>query len=76
MSNHTVNVTYISPFNGNTVRSVEVSSDRVYMNTIGDVVFRYNDFYPACQVIEVELVDQDRLDAKRNYFEQYGTACE
>ena len=70
------NVTYVSPFNGRKVRSLEVSADSIYMADSGEVVYRFNDFYPACEVLEVEEVSQAHLDAKAAYFKKYGTARE
>tara|TARA_Y100000389_G_C17370740_1_gene468891 strand:+ start:550 stop:777 length:228 start_codon:yes stop_codon:yes gene_type:complete len=75
MKNPTVNVTYISP-TGRKMRSIEVPADRVYMDDSGEVLYRFNKIYPACEVIEVELVPQSSIDAKRGYFERFGTACE
>jgi hypothetical protein len=58
------NVTYVCPWNGRTVRAVEVSADRIYMADSGEMVFRYNHHYTACEVVEVEEVSQDYLAAK------------
>jgi hypothetical protein len=69
-------VTYVCPWSGRTVRELEVSADRIYQNDSGEMVFRYNDFYPACEVITACEVPQSRLDAKASYFERYGTANE
>ena len=70
------NVTYVSPFNGRKMRSIEVPADSIYMADSGEIVYRYNDFYPACEVIEVEEVSQELLDAKLAYFTKHGTANE
>ena len=70
------NVTYVCPWNGRNMRSIEVPADSIYMADSGEVVYRFNDFYPACEVIEVEEVSQDYLAAKMMYFNKYGTACE
>ena len=71
-----VDVTYVQPWNGRKCTSVEVSADRVYLSDSGEMVFRYNDYYNACPVVEVVPVPQSRLDAKAAYFARYGTACE
>ena len=71
-----LNVTYVCPWNGREVRSLEVDNSRVYMGDSGEMVFAFNSFYPACEVVKVEPVAQSTLDAKRRYFEQYGTANE
>ena len=69
-------VTYIEPWTGREVTSIEVSADRVYLSDSGEMVFHYNDFHNACQVVSAVEVPQDRLDAKAAYFKRYGTACE
>ena len=69
-------VTYVCPFSGREVTSIEVSADRIYQNDSGEMVYHYNDFYPACEVVTACEVPQDRLDAKMAYFKRYGTACE
>ena len=69
-------VTYIEPWTGREVTSIEVSADRIYQNDSGEMVFRYNDHYNACEVVTACEVPQDRLDAKAAYFKRYGTACE
>jgi len=40
------------------------------------MVYHYNDFYPACEVVTACEVPQSRLDAKAAYFAKYGTANE
>ena len=69
-------VTYIEPWTGREVTSIEVSADRIYQNDSGEMVFRYNDHYNACEVVTACEVPQDRLDAKLAYFKRYGTAGE
>jgi hypothetical protein len=69
-------VTYISPFNGREVTEVEVSSEFLVQNESGEVVFRMNDYHPACEVVKTVEVSQARLDAKAAYFKRFGTACE
>ena len=76
MTNKQFDVTYVCPWSGREVTSVEVSADRLYQNDSGEMVFRYNDHYNACEVVTACEVSQDRLDAKASYFKQYGTACE
>jgi len=69
-------VTYIEPWTGREVTSMEVSADRIYQNDSGEMVFRYNDYHNACEVVTACEVPQSRLDAKAAYFKRYGTACE
>tara|TARA_B100002019_G_scaffold279379_1_gene281223 strand:+ start:513 stop:770 length:258 start_codon:yes stop_codon:yes gene_type:complete len=69
-------VTYVCPWSGREVTSIEVSANRIYQNDSGEMVFHYNDFYPACEVVTACEVPQSRLDAKMAYFKRYGTACE
>ena len=69
-------VTYVCPWSGREVTSVEVSANRIYQNDSGEMVFHYNDFYPACEVVTACEVPQSRLDAKAAYFSRFGTACE
>ena len=76
MTTKQFDVTYINPWNGREVTSVEVSADRIYQNDSGEMVFRYNDFYPDCEVITACEVPQSRLDAKASYFAKWGTASE
>ena len=70
------NVKFICPWNGRQMRSMEVSESSIYMAESGEIVYRYNDHYNACEVVEVEEVSQAHLDAKAAYFKKYGTACE
>lgn len=76
MTNKQFDVTYVCPFNGREVTSIEVSADRIYQNDSGEMVYHYNDFYPACEVVTACEVPQDRIDAKMAYFNRYGTAGE
>jgi len=76
MTTKQFDVTYICPWNGREVTSREVPAESIYQNDSGEMVYRYNDFYPACEVITACEVPQSRLDAKRAYFDKYGTACE
>ena len=69
-------VTYVCPFSGREVTAVEVPADFINQNDSGEMVYHYNDFYPACEVVTVCEVPQDRLDAKMAYFKRYGTANE
>jgi hypothetical protein len=69
-------VTYVSPFNGREVTSREVPANSIYQNDSGEMVYRYNNFYPACEVITACEVPQSRLDAQLAYFTKYGTANE
>tara|TARA_Y100000592_G_scaffold48504_1_gene76815 strand:- start:486 stop:743 length:258 start_codon:yes stop_codon:yes gene_type:complete len=69
-------VTYICPWNGREMTSIEASADRLYQNDSGEMVFRYNDHYNACEVVTAVEVPQSRLDAKAAYFKRFGTACE
>ena len=69
-------VTFIQPWNGRTCTSMEVSADRIYQNDSGEMVYRYNDHYNACEVVTACEVPQSRLDAQAAYFNKYGTACE
>ena len=69
-------VTYVCPWNGRTMTSVEVPADRLYQNDSGEMVFRYNHHYTACEVVTACEVPKSRLDAKAAYFTKYGTACE
>jgi len=69
-------VTYVCPFSGREVTAVEVPANSIYQNDSGEMAYRYNDFYPACEVITACEVPQSRLDAKASYFAKYGTANE
>ena len=69
-------VTYIEPWSGREVTSIEASADQLYQNDSGEMVFRYNDYHNACEVVTVCEVPQSRLDAQAAYFKKYGTACE
>jgi hypothetical protein len=69
-------VTYIEPWSGREVTSIEVSANRIRQNDSGEMVFSYNDHHNACEVVKVVEVPQSRLDAKMAYFKRFGTACE
>ncbi len=69
-------VTYICPWNGREVTSLEVPAESIWQDVCGEMVYRYNDSYPNCPIITACEVPQSRLDAKRAYFNKYGTACE
>tara|TARA_B100002019_G_scaffold172506_1_gene149111 strand:+ start:193 stop:450 length:258 start_codon:yes stop_codon:yes gene_type:complete len=69
-------VTYICPWNDREVTEIEVSANRIYQNDSGEMVFRYNDHYNACEVVTACEVPQSRLDAKAAYFARFGTANE
>lgn len=69
-------VTYIEPWTGREVTSMEVSADRISQNDSGEMIYCYNHHYPACEVVSVVEVPQDQLDAKMAYFKRFGTACE
>jgi|TARA_R100000084_G_C4563136_1_gene105578 hypothetical protein len=68
------NVTYVQP-NGMVFKSMEVPASRLFQNDSGETRYRFNDRFDY-EVISVEEVSQDYLDAKRAYFNKYGTACE
>ena len=70
------NVTYICPWSGREVTSIEVSADRLSQNSSGETIYCYNHHYPACEVVSLVEITQSELDAKRAYFERFGTACE
>ena len=69
-------VTYVCPWSGREVTSVDVFAEDIYQNDSGEMVFRYNDHYNACEVVTACEVPQSRIDAKMAYFKQFGTACE
>ena len=70
------NVTYIQPWDGREVTSMEVSANRISQNHSGETIYCYNHHYPACEVVSVVEIPQSRLDAKMAYFKRFGTACE
>jgi hypothetical protein len=76
MTNKQFDVTFIQPWNGRPCKAVEVSADSIYLGDSGEMVFRYNHHYTACEVITACEVPQSRLDAKAAYFKRFGTACE
>ena len=67
-------VSYTHPSLGKML-SREVPASRLYQNDSGELLYKFNDF-THCEVESVEEVSQDYLDAKRSYFNKYGTACE
>ncbi len=69
-------VTYICPWNGREVTDLQVDADRITQNDSGEMVFRYNHHYTACEVVTTREIPQDYLDAKAAYFKRFGTACE
>ena len=69
-----LNVTYVLD-NGSKQRSVEVPASRMYTNENGDLMYKFNNVRHY-KVVNVEEVSQAHLDAKRAYFNTYGTACE
>ena len=69
-------VTFIAPWNGREMRSMEVSANRIYQHDSGEMVYRYNDRYNACEVVTACEVPQPRIDAQAAYFNKYGRACE
>ena len=69
-------VTFIQPWNGKTCTAVEAFADQLYMSDSGEMVYRYNHHYDACEVVTAVEGSQDRLDAKAAYFKRFGTACE
>ena len=69
-------VTYVCPHSGREVTIREVPASSIYQNDSGEMVYRYNNFYPACEVITACEVPQSRLDAQLAYFKRYGTANE
>ena len=66
-------VTYVDPETGRNVTNPEVDEDRISQNDSGELVYFYNKFHPACEVISTKVVDPSYLAAKIAYFEQWGT---
>jgi hypothetical protein len=67
------NVTIVNPFRNSNETHMTVSADRIDFDAN---TFRYNDHYPACEIVAIEEVPQAKLDAMAAYFNRYGTACE
>ena len=68
-------VVAISPVNNRETTFRSVPAEYINISTDG-ITFEFNNFYPAVPVISMVEVSQDLVDAKRAYFDKYGTACE
>lgn len=68
------NVTYVLD-NGFKQRSMEVPASSMYTNENGVQMYKFNNMHHY-EVVNVEEVSQSLLEAKRRYFNAYGTACE
>jgi len=68
------NVTYVLD-NGFKQRCMEVPASSMYTNENGVQMYKFNNMHHY-EVVNVEEVSQSLLEAKRSYFNAYGTACE
>jgi hypothetical protein len=63
------NVTILNPTTGRRERNLNVPAAQINFekNT-----FRFNDFFPACEILKLETISDEERAAENKYFAEYG----
>ena len=63
-------------FKATYIRDNKTETAECFAEQIEGGVFRYNSFFPACEILKVEEVPQELVAAQDAYFAQFGTSAE
>jgi hypothetical protein len=71
----TIDIIAINP-KTNKVCTFRDSRESDLRNVNGKQFYFFNNYQPLWEVVRIEKVSQERIDAEDGYFAKYGSACE